>query len=113
MGLDETKVRWAFAPNNGTTPGCGSIADYYPGDAYVDVIGISAYNWGTCVGSRWESPAQVYGGALNEIRSTVSATKPYIIAQTAASRYASCGGSQDQWVRDAFPTLPLTRMPSG
>ena len=102
MGMDETKVRWAFAPNSGTSPRCGSISDYYPGDAYVDVIGISAYNWGTCVGSGWETPAQVYGRALNEIRTTVNATKPYIIAQTAASRYASCGGSQDQWVRDAF-----------
>ena len=105
MGLDETKVRWAFAPNNGTSPGCGSIADYYPGDAYVDVIGISAYNWGTCVGSRWESPAQVFGPALNEIRTTVNATKPYIVAQTAAPRSSSCGGNQDQWVRDAFSYL--------
>lgn len=102
MGLDETKVRWAFAPNNWTSPGCGSIADYYPGDAYVDVIGISAYNWGTCVGSRWESPAEVFGPALNEIRTTVNATKPYIIAQTAAPRPSSCGGSQDEWVKDAF-----------
>lgn len=102
IGLDETKVRWAFAPNNGTTPGCGAIADYYPGDDYVDVIGISAYNWGTCVGTVWETPAQVYGPALNEIRTTVNATKPYIIAQTAAPRYSWCGGNQDQWVRDAF-----------
>ncbi|MEA3511009.1 MAG: cell wall-binding repeat-containing protein, partial [Actinomycetota bacterium] len=105
MGMDETKVRWAFAPNNWTSPGCGSIADYYPGDAYVDVIGISAYNWGTCVGSRWESPAQVYGPALNELRNTVSALKPYVLAQTAAPRSSHCGGDQQQWVRDAFTYL--------
>ncbi|MCL1598503.1 MAG: hypothetical protein M3094_04925, partial [Actinomycetia bacterium] len=105
MGMDETKVRWAFAPNNWTSPECGSIADYYPGDDYVDVIGISAYNWGTCLGSRWESPAQVYGPALNELRSTVNARKPYVIAQTAAPRSSSCGGDQDQWVRNAFKYL--------
>ena len=105
MGLDETKVRWAFAPNNWTSPGCGSIADYYPGDAYVDVIGISAYNWGTCVGSKWESPAQVFGPALNELRTTVSSTKPYVIAQTAAPRSSTCGGDQHQWVREAFTYL--------
>lgn len=105
MGMDETKVRWAFAPNNWTSPGCGSIADYYPGDAYVDVIGISAYNWGTCVGSRWDSPSQIYGPALIELRSTVNALKPYVIAQTAAPRSSSCGGDQQQWVRDAFAYL--------
>jgi len=105
MGIDETKVRWAFAPNNWTSPGCGSIADYYPGDAYVDVIGISAYNWGTCVGSRWESPSQIYGPALNELRTTVNGLKPYVIAQTAAPRSSSCGGDQEQWVRDAFAYL--------
>ncbi len=102
MGFDETMVRWAFAPNNWSSPGCGSIADYYPGDGYVDVIGISAYNWGTCVGSAWETPAAVFGPALTEIRATVNATKPYIIAQVAAPRSASCGGNQDEWVRDAF-----------
>lgn len=105
MGIGETQVRWAFAPNNWTSPGCGSIADYYPGDAYVDVIGISAYNWGTCVGSRWESPAGVFGPALNELRSTVNALKPYVIAQTAAPRSSSCGGDQSRWVRDSFTYL--------
>jgi putative cell wall-binding protein len=105
MGMDETKVRWAFAPNNWTSPGCGSIADYYPGDAYVDVIGISAYNWGTCVGSRWESPARIYGPALNELRTTVNARKPYVIAQTATPRSSTCGGDQQQWVRNAFTYL--------
>ncbi len=105
MGMDETMVRWAFAPNNWTSPGCGSIADYYPGDAYVDVIGISAYNWGTCVGSRWESPAQIYGPALNEVRTTVNASKPYVIAQTAAPRSSTCGGDQHQWVDNAFTYL--------
>jgi putative cell wall-binding protein len=105
MGMDETKVRWAFAPNNWTSPGCGSIADYYPGDAYVDVIGISAYNWGTCVGSRWESPAQIYGPALKELRTTVNAIKPYLIAQTAAPRSSTCGGDQEQWIDNAFSYL--------
>lgn len=105
MGMDETKVRWAFAPNNWTSPGCGSMAGYYPGDGYVDVIGISAYNWGACVGSRWESPAQVYGPALNELRRTVNAFKPYVVAQTAAPRSTTCGGDQQQWIDNAFTYL--------
>lgn len=104
-GMDETQVRWAFAPNGWTSPGCGKIADYYPGDAYVDVIGISAYNFGTCVGNRWESVASVFGPALDELRTTVNAQKPYLIAQTAAPRSAGCGGDQDAWSREMFSYL--------
>lgn len=104
-GIGETQVRWAFAPNGWTSPGCGKIADYYPGDQYVDVIGISAYNFGTCVGTRWESVSSVFGPALDEIRTTVNAQKPYLIAQTAAPRSVGCGGDQNAWSRDMFSYL--------
>ena len=106
-GLDATKVRWAWAPNGWTSPGCGKLADYYPGDAYVDVISISAYNFGTCVpgSNSWDSVPQVFGPWLDELRSTVNAEKPYMIAQTAAPAPAWCGGSQDAWVRDMFTYL--------
>jgi len=104
-GMGDTQVRWVFAPNGWTSPGCGKIADYYPGDTYVDAIGISAYNSGTCVGTRWESVPSVFGPALAELRSTVNAQKPYLIAQTAAPRSTSCGGDQDAWTRDMFAYL--------
>ncbi|NHZ71403.1 MAG: hypothetical protein GWP18_07150, partial [Proteobacteria bacterium] len=104
-GIGEDQVRWAFAPNGWTSPGCGKIADYYPGDGYVDVIGISAYNFGSCVGSGWKSVQSVYSTALNELRTTVNAQKPYLITQTAAPRSSSCGGSQDAWSRDMFSYL--------
>ncbi len=103
-GLDETKVRFSFSPNGWTSPGCGKIADYYPGDAYVDIIGISAYNFGTCVGSGWQSVDAVFGPWLNELRTTVNPLKPYVIAQTAAPR-SGCGGNQDAWSRDMFAYL--------
>ena len=99
-GLDETKVRWAFAPNGWSTPPY-KIADYYPGDAYVDVIGISAYNFGSIVGS-WETVSQVFDPWLNELRTTVTADKPYLIAQTASS---SSGGDKDAWLREMFTHL--------
>jgi hypothetical protein len=85
-------VRWAFAPNGWTSPGCGSIADYHPGDAYVDLIGISAYRWnGT------DTVYQVMGGVVDQLVSLYP-SKPIIIAQTAAVPAAS----KDQWIRDMF-----------
>ena len=106
-GIDETKVRFAWAPNGWTSPGCGSLVDYYPGNDVVDIISISAYNFGTCVaGGRYETPAQAFDPYLDEIRNTIvgSATKPFMIAQTASPR-PSCGGDQSVWVRTMIEHL--------
>jgi hypothetical protein len=104
-GIDETKVRFAWAPNGWTSPGCGTLADYYPGDAWVDVIGISSYNFGTCVpNGEYQTPSQAFDPYLNEIRTTVTDTKPLLIAQTASSRYG-CGGNQSAWVQTMIEHL--------
>ena len=97
-GMSETQVRWAFAPNGWTSPGCGSLRDYYPGDASVDVIGISAYNFGTRVGNTWSSVFSTMGGVFNELR-TFAPNKPYMLAQT-----GSCpeGGSKNDWLLEMF-----------
>ena len=44
-------VRWVFAPNGWSAPPY-SMADYYPGDELVDLVGMSAYNWGSNVPGR-------------------------------------------------------------
>jgi hypothetical protein len=96
-GIDETQVRFAWAPNGWTSPGCGSLADYYPGDDIVDIISISGYNFGTCFSNaNYQSPTEVFDPYLNEIRQTINSTKPFIIAQTASPRPA-CGGGQSAW----------------
>jgi len=99
-GIDETRVRFAWAPNGWTPPACGSLADYYPGDALVDIVAISAYNFGTCVsGGTYETPEEVFDPYLSEIRNTIpgTVTKPFLVAQTASPRPA-CGGNQSEWV---------------
>jgi hypothetical protein len=105
QGMNETKVRWSFAPNGWTTPGCGSIASYYPGHGYVDVLSVSAYNFGTCYpNSVWLTPYQVLNDPLNALRA-IAPQRPIVIAQTAAPRN-SCGApsghSQSTWVNDLF-----------
>ena len=107
-GIDETKVRWAFAPNGWTPPGCGKIADYYPGDSYVDVLAFSAYNFGKCFpGSSWASVSSVLDGPINDL-TAINPTKPIVVLQTAAPRSCSSGatgGDQAQWARDLFNHL--------
>ena len=104
-GIDETKVRWAFAPNGWTSPGCGSISDYYPGNSYVDIMAFSSYNFGLCVQyGVWGSPGYTLDGSINAL-AAINPTKPIIVAQTAAPSWCSSGatgGDQAQWVRDLF-----------
>ena len=42
-GVDHRRVRWAYGPNATSSAACGSAAGYYPGHAYVDFLGMSAY----------------------------------------------------------------------
>lgn len=101
-GVNETRVRWAYAPNGWSDPACpGRLADYYPGDDVVDLIGISAYNYGPKGYYGWEGPGQVFGPHLDELRG-FAAHKPFLIAQTGV---APQGGDRDAWLRDAFAQL--------
>jgi beta-mannanase len=100
---DDTKVRWAFAPNGWTSPQCGGqIAPFYPGSDVVDIIGISAYNFGP---NEWDGkyrfPAEVYQPFLDQLRG-FAPEKPYLIAQTGT---APQGGDRDAWLRDMFAVL--------
>lgn len=41
------------SPANKKLTGCVSFEDYYPGNEYVDVMGITLYNWGRGRGEYW------------------------------------------------------------
>ena len=96
VGLDETTVRFVFAPNGWSTPPY-QLADYYPGDDIVDLIGFSAYNFGTSI-DRWTSVGETLNGVVAELR-TFAPSKPYVVAQVASSTF---GGDRDAWIRDLF-----------
>lgn len=41
------------SPINKKKTGCRSFEDYYPGNAYVDMMGMTLYNWGRGRGEEW------------------------------------------------------------
>jgi hypothetical protein len=96
MGVDETQVRWVFAPNGWSTPPYSQV-DYYPGDDRVDVIGFSAYNFGSTL-DRWASVFEVMGGVFAEAR-TYAPDKTYLLSQTASSQF---GGDRNAWLTEMF-----------
>lgn len=96
-----TNVRWVWTPN---VPYTGStlLAGLYPGAAYVDVVGLDGYNWGTGVAGRtWVSPSLLFSFGLERLRA-VAAGKPIIIAETASSEV---GGSKADWDTDLVAFL--------
>jgi hypothetical protein len=88
-----TNVRWVWSPNialSYTTP----FAEVYPGDAYVDWVGIDGYNWG---GSQWTSFADVFGPSYRTLARMTR--KPIMIAETGS---VESGGNKARWIRRAL-----------
>ena len=97
--IDRDLVQISWAPNNESTFGCGELIDYYPGDEYVDVVGLSAFNFGTApVVGWWRSPDDLISPALAQVAS-FAPTKPVVLAQTGSSAQ---GGDKAQWIQDLF-----------
>lgn len=95
IGLDETMVKWCWAPND---TGWLTLEDWYPvgGDEWVDLIGGSAYNWGGIFeGEPWESPAYLYDRYVTEVRGFTD--RPIVITQTGAGLNDP---RQRQWVNE-------------
>ena len=94
-------VRWVFAPNGWSAPP-HRMVDYYPGADVVDLVGMSAYNWGTSeLGTQWTTVQATMGGALDEARG-FAPEKPFLISQTASSSF---GGDKEAWIREMFSYL--------
>jgi hypothetical protein len=88
-----TDVQWIWSPNVPYT-GSAPLASVYPGAAYVDVVALDGYNWGTTqTWSTWQSPTALFGDGLAQLR-TVAPGKPIIIGETAS---AEAGGSKPAW----------------
>jgi beta-mannanase len=87
-------VEWVWCPNaGGPTP----IADVYPGDAYVDIVGMDGYNWGNGT-TGYQAPASVFSSLLSQVQ-LVAHAKPVLINETGTSAAA---GNEETWMEQLF-----------
>jgi hypothetical protein len=96
-----TNISWVWAPNAQSVPAAAwnAPAAYYPGDAYVDWIGFSAYNWGSRrAWSHWSTFAQLVGPFYRRW----AARKPLMVAETAS---AGTGAEKASWIAGIAPML--------
>lgn len=92
-------VVWMWAPNRvNQIPSRPKPAAYYPGDEYVDLVGLDAY-WRT---TDLDEPAtfdSTFGPTLPFLRQL---NKPIWIAETGAT---DAGGHKVDWINDVFAAL--------
>ncbi|OPY72945.1 MAG: Endoglucanase H precursor [Syntrophorhabdus sp. PtaU1.Bin058] len=108
-------VLWVFCPNSESVPNTSYnpsaswniLSNYYPGDEYVDILGVDGYNWGTTQtkekhgwDSRWKTFGEIFERPCMELHA-VAPLKPLIVFETAS---VNSGGSKTEWIYNAVGT---------
>lgn len=99
-------IKWIWCMNNYPNPD-EAWNDWklaYPGDGYVDWIGIDGYNWGTSqTWSGWQSFKDLFRDQVRRISKNYP-SKPVMIAEFGC---AEEGGDKAAWVKEIPPTLKV------
>lgn len=88
-------VAWVYNPWSNHT-----VKDYYPGDDYIDWIGITCLNYGKASwDGRWRSFEELYSPYRPVL---LALNKPVMLAEFGSTHY---GGSGDDWVKEAVHSI--------
>lgn len=93
-------VIWVWNPNGKSFPDFkwNDEVMYYPGDEYVDIVGLTAYNTGTYYADeKWIEFPELYNSVY--ARADELYGQPFMITEFASS---SVGGDKNQWIRNMF-----------
>jgi hypothetical protein len=94
-------VRWVFSANviwdDRTVK--ADILPYYPGDKYVDVVGLDGYNFGDAHSRnhKWKSFTEVFQESLDGLKANFPAKPPWITEIGCAE-----GPGKPEWIQDFF-----------
>jgi hypothetical protein len=99
-----TNAKFLWNPNvaGPVLPASAPLADFYPGDAAVDLIGLDGYNWGDARSMPWYSPEQVFGNSYGQVAALPS-SDPIAIIETATH---PTPGDKAAWIDDLRTTVP-------
>ncbi len=95
--VNANNVIWIWAPH----PAYGYFEYFYPGDKYVDYVGIGTLNFGSIAAwSQWWTFDEIFGSHYKEI---TSFDKPIMITEFGS---LSWGGDKCLWFKEALENLP-------
>ncbi len=105
-----TNVKWVWAPNidqNGSRP----FGAYYPGNSYVNMVGLDGYNYAWAQGDAWQTFAQLFQASYNEMLS-VAPGKQIMISEVSSveanSAEAATGVSKAGWIQQMAAYIPAS-----
>jgi hypothetical protein len=93
-GYHARNVEWVWTPNENSS-GRFPFAQYYPGDRWVEWVGLDGYNWGSA--GDWSSFTEVFAASYNALRRITS--RPMMITETGSNE---TGGNKAAWVASAL-----------
>jgi beta-mannanase len=97
-----SNVTWVWCPNVIEDKAI-NFSQMYPGDAYVDWLGLDGYNWATS--KPWRSFTELFDESYRAITSL--SDKPLVIAEWGCTE---AGGNKGEWLESALsseiPSMP-------
>lgn len=99
-----TNITWVFAPTTDYS-GSTALSELYPGDAYVDVVAMQGYNWGTSGPSGLRTPSQVFTQTVADLQA-VAPSKPVWITEMGTVDDPNL--SKQAWIGQFFTWLAST-----
>lgn len=95
-------ILWVFCPNADSVPNeaWNQASRYYPGDTYIDILGMDGYNWAQ------KSFEQVFNPIYRELK-TLSPDKPLFVFETGTEGSAQ---EKEKWLQEAIKTAAQWRI---
>ena len=91
-------IKWIWSPH----PSYGWFDAYYPGDQYVDWVGVNILNYGTVAAwSKWWTFKEMFGSHYKDL---VKYGKPIMITEFGS---LAVGGDRSKWFEESLASLPV------
>ncbi len=88
-----TFTGWGFSRKDS-----GNVANYYPGDPYVDAVAADVYNWASCRKQPWTPMSSLVAGI--KAWGTAHPTKQLMLLEWGSVEDKSVPGRKAQWIND-------------
>jgi mannan endo-1,4-beta-mannosidase len=98
VGARNARFLWSVSKQS-CSGGCNPYREFYPGDAYVDYIGFSSFNWGA-LRDEWIPMVEGYQRVTERL--TEVSSKPIIVAETGCHPE---GGDKAAWITEGYPAV--------
>lgn len=110
-GEGASNIQWVFHVNDGDWPreNWNRLENYYPGDQWIDWIGVSVYGAQSPMAEEWPSFRNDLDSVYPRL-TALSTTKPIVLLEFAAAAHNPLG-DQAEWAQAALRDLTTLRWP--